>query len=103
MQQSQLSLANVGPPLLTRGHLCNNKRRSGRAGANAKLVARRDMARFLITCWSFPGHVFQPLAVARVLRERGHECAFYSGPRAARVVEGEGFPLFQSGKAEEDA
>ena len=61
------------------------------------------MARFLITCWSFPGHVFQPLAVARVLRERGHECAFYSGPRAARVVEGEGFPLFQSGKAEEDA
>jgi len=61
------------------------------------------MARFLITCWSFPGHVFQPLAIARVLRERGHECAFYSGPRAARVVEGEGFPLFPSGKAEEDA
>src|SRR5579862_9596604 len=61
------------------------------------------MARFLITCWSFPGHVFQPLAVARVLRERGHECAFYSGPRAARVVEGEGFPLFASDKAKEDA
>lgn len=61
------------------------------------------MARFLIACWSFPGHVFQPLAVARVLRERGHECAFYSGPRSARVVEGEGFPLFASGKAEEDA
>jgi MGT family glycosyltransferase len=61
------------------------------------------MARFLFTCWSFPGHVFQPLAVARVLRERGHECAFYSGPRAARVVEGENFPFFASGKAEEDA
>ncbi len=61
------------------------------------------MARFLISCWSFPGHVFQPLAVARVLRERGHECAFYSGPRAARVVEGENFPFFPSGKAEEDA
>jgi len=61
------------------------------------------MARFLITCWSFPGHVFQPLAVARVLRERGHECAFYSGPRAARVVEGENFPLFPSDKAAEDA
>jgi MGT family glycosyltransferase len=60
------------------------------------------MARFLFTCWSFPGHVFQPLAVARVLRERGHECAFYSGPRAARVVEGEHFPLFQSDKAAED-
>jgi MGT family glycosyltransferase len=61
------------------------------------------MARFLITCWSFPGHVFQPLAIARVLRERGHECAFYSGPRAARVVEGEDFPFFPSDKAEEDA
>jgi MGT family glycosyltransferase len=61
------------------------------------------MARFLITCWSFPGHVFQPLAIAQVLRDRGHECAFYSGPRAARVVEGEGFPFYPSGKAEEDA
>jgi MGT family glycosyltransferase len=61
------------------------------------------MARFLITCWSFPGHVFQPLAIARVLRDRGHECVFYSGPRAARVVEGEGFPFFPSDKDEEDA
>lgn len=61
------------------------------------------MARFLFTCWSFPGHVFQPLAIAHVLRERGHECAFYSGPRAARVVEGENFPLFPSDKGEEDA
>jgi len=60
------------------------------------------MARFLITCWSFPGHVFQPLAIARVLRERGHECAFYSGPRAARIVEGQGFPFFPSDKAAED-
>ena len=51
----------------------------------------------------FPGHVFQPLAIAHVLRERGHECAFYSGPRAARVVEGEDFPFFPSDKAEEDA
>jgi|HubBroStandDraft_1064217.scaffolds.fasta_scaffold00451_6 MGT family glycosyltransferase len=61
------------------------------------------MARFLITCWSFPGHVFQPLAIARVLRDRGHECVFYSGPRAARVVEGDGFPFFPSDKDEEDA
>lgn len=61
------------------------------------------MARFLITCWSFPGHVLQPLAIARALRERGHECVFYSGPRAARVVEGEGFPFYASDKAEEDA
>lgn len=61
------------------------------------------MARFLITCWSFPGHVLQPLAIARALRERGHECVFYSGPRAARTVEGEGFPFYPSDKAEEDA
>lgn len=61
------------------------------------------MARFLFTCWSFPGHVFQPMAIAHVLRERGHDCAFYSGPRAARVVEGENFPFFASDKAEEDA
>ncbi len=61
------------------------------------------MARFLFTCWSFPGHVFQPMAIAHVLRQRGHECAFYSGPRAARVVEGENFPFFPSDKAEEDA
>ncbi|HUO29493.1 MAG TPA: nucleotide disphospho-sugar-binding domain-containing protein [Bryobacteraceae bacterium] len=61
------------------------------------------MARFLFTCWSFPGHVFQPLAIAQVLRERGHECAFYSGPRAARTVEGESFPFFPSDKDEEDA
>jgi len=62
----------------------------------------RSLARFLITCWSFPGHVFQPLAVARVLREHGHECAFYSGPRAARTVEGQDFPFFPSDKAAED-
>ncbi|MGC9947908.1 MAG: nucleotide disphospho-sugar-binding domain-containing protein [Bryobacteraceae bacterium] len=61
------------------------------------------MARFLFTCWSFPGHVFQPMAIAHVLRERGHACAFYSGPRAARVVEGENFPFFPSDKQEEDA
>jgi len=61
------------------------------------------MARFLFTCWSFPGHVFQPLAIARVLRERGHACAFYSGPRAARTVEGQDFPFFPSDQAEEDA
>src|SRR5215469_2940274 len=61
------------------------------------------MARFLFTCWSFPGHVFQPMAIAHVLRERGHDCAFYSGPRAARVVEGENFPFFASDKSAEDA
>src|SRR5579863_10467264 len=70
---------------------------------NVTLMCSSSMAKFLITCWSFPGHVFQPLAIARVLRERGHECVFYSGPRAGRVIEGEGFPFVPSDKAEEDA
>jgi len=61
------------------------------------------MARFLITCWSFPGHVFQPLAIAKVLRERGHECAFYSGQRAANVIEGEGFLFFPFRAVDEEA
>jgi MGT family glycosyltransferase len=60
------------------------------------------MARFLISCWPFPGHVFQPLAIARVLRERGHECAFYTGNRAARTVQDQGFPFFPFRKVDED-
>lgn len=43
------------------------------------------------------------MSIAHVLRERGHECAFYSGPHAAPTVEGEGFAFFPSPKADEDA
>jgi MGT family glycosyltransferase len=61
------------------------------------------MARFLIPCWPFLGHVFQPLAIAKVLRERGHECAFYTGPRAAHIVRDQGFRHFPFRKLDEDA
>jgi MGT family glycosyltransferase len=61
------------------------------------------MAKFLIPCWPFLGHVFQPLAIAKVLRERGHECAFYTGPRAAHIVQDQGFRHFPFRKLDEDA
>ncbi len=49
------------------------------------------MARFLFTVWPFAGHFFPQIAVAHALRERGHECAFYTGTRACKVIEDEGF------------
>ena len=52
------------------------------------------MARFLIAVWPFPGHYFPLVAIARSLRERGHEVAFYTGAAARGAVEGEGFPCF---------
>ena len=61
------------------------------------------MARFLLTCWSFTGHVFHGINVGRALRELGHEVAYYSGPRAARVFADEGFTLFPFKKLDEEA
>src|SRR5579871_2131732 len=61
------------------------------------------MARFLIPCWPFLGHVFQPLSIAKVLRDRGHECAFYTGPRSAHIVRDQGFRHFPFRKLDEDA
>jgi MGT family glycosyltransferase len=52
------------------------------------------MARFLITVWPFPSHYFPLIAIARALRERGHEVAFYSGQRARATVEREGHTWF---------
>ncbi len=61
------------------------------------------MARFLITSWPFPGHLYPQIAIAIALRARGHECAFYTGKRAAPVVEGEGFPYYPFHRVDEDA
>jgi len=61
------------------------------------------MARFLLTNWSFAGHVFHGINIGRALRERGHQCAYYSGPRAARVYADEGFTLFPFTKLDEEA
>jgi MGT family glycosyltransferase len=52
------------------------------------------MARFLITCWPFVGHLYPQISVAHALRERGHEVAIYSHESARPVVEGEGFTIF---------
>ncbi len=51
-------------------------------------------ARFLLCCWPFPGHVNPNVAVARALRQRGHEVAFYTGEDARERIEGEGFTVF---------
>lgn len=52
------------------------------------------MARFLITCWPFVGHLYPQMSVAHALRERGHDVAFYSHRSTRAVVEGERFTLF---------
>jgi MGT family glycosyltransferase len=52
------------------------------------------VARFLLAVWPFPGHYFPMIAIARSLRERGHDVAFYTGARARSTVEEEGFTCF---------
>jgi MGT family glycosyltransferase len=59
------------------------------------------MARFLITTWHLPGHIYPQIAIAHALRARGHEVAIYTGPQAAKVVEGEGFKFFPFVKVDE--
>lgn len=52
------------------------------------------MARFLITCWPFVGHLYPQISVAHALRARGHRVAIYTHASARNVVESEGFTLF---------
>ena len=52
------------------------------------------MARFLVTCWPFVGHLYPQISVANALRDRGHEVAFYTHESARNVVEGVGYQLF---------
>ena len=52
------------------------------------------MARFLVTCWPFVGHLYPQISVAHALRDRGHEVAVYSHESARATVEGQGFTLF---------
>src|SRR5215211_2387074 len=60
------------------------------------------MAKFLLTVWSFPGHINPTMAIAQALRARGHEVAFYTGARVRAVVEGEGFRYFPFTKVDEE-
>lgn len=52
------------------------------------------MARFLVTCWPFVGHLYPQISVAQALRDLGHDVAFYSHESSRLVVQGEGFRLF---------
>lgn len=52
------------------------------------------MARFLITSWHIPGHLYPLIAIANALRDRGHECAVYTGKRQGPAVTGEGLTHF---------
>jgi MGT family glycosyltransferase len=52
------------------------------------------VARILITVWPFPSHYFPLVAIARAVRERGHEVAFYTGKRARATMEAEGHTWF---------
>lgn len=52
------------------------------------------MAKFLFTVWPFTGHILPCVAIAHALRERGHQTAFYTGARASKFVEDEGFQRF---------
>jgi MGT family glycosyltransferase len=51
------------------------------------------VSRFLVTLWPFTGHLLPQMAIARALREHGHEVAFFSGEAVRETLESEGFEL----------
>ena len=59
------------------------------------------MARFLVTSWQPPGHLYPQIAVANALRARGHDVAFYCAPQNRGVLESEGYRLFPFTKLDE--
>jgi len=52
------------------------------------------MARLLFTLWPFPTHLHPFIALAREVRARGHEVAFYTGGRGPELLEREQFRCF---------
>ena len=61
------------------------------------------MARILVACWPFHGHLYPLMAIAQALRIQGHECAFFTGPRALATVREQGFPAYSFKKLQLDA
>jgi UDP:flavonoid glycosyltransferase YjiC (YdhE family) len=59
------------------------------------------MSRVLFASWPFDGHLLPQLSIARALRERGHEVAFYSGEAARASIEQAGFELFAFERVDE--
>jgi len=47
-------------------------------------------SRFLFASWPFEGHVFPQMSIARALRERGDEVAFYTAEAMRPPIEREG-------------
>jgi UDP:flavonoid glycosyltransferase YjiC (YdhE family) len=58
-------------------------------------------SRFLFAAWPFEGHLYPQMSVARVLRERGHDVAFYSGEAMRPATEREGFRLYPFQRVDE--
>jgi MGT family glycosyltransferase len=52
------------------------------------------MARYLFTVWPFVGHVNPFMSVARALKVRGHDVAFYSSESTRATIEPHGVTLF---------
>ncbi|WP_165071118.1 glycosyltransferase [Paludisphaera rhizosphaerae] len=52
------------------------------------------MARYLFTVWPFVGHINPFMSVAKALKARGHEVAFYTSESTRSVVEPQGVILF---------
>ena len=61
------------------------------------------MAKFLITCWPFTGHVFPQVSIAKALQARGHRVAFYTGSNMVSLLEEEGFEVFPFQRVDEAA
>jgi MGT family glycosyltransferase len=52
------------------------------------------MSRILITTWPLANHLNLNIALAKALRDRGHDVAFYTGPSASPILAREGFRNF---------
>jgi MGT family glycosyltransferase len=65
-------------------------------------IESRVMSRFLFTTWPFPGHVIPHVTIAQALIGHGHECAFYTGSRAGKVLNTEGIRHFPFRRLNED-
>lgn len=57
-------------------------------------IANRNVSRFLVTVWPLTTHLHPFIAVARELRERGHEVAFYTGAVGLEMLRNQGFSCF---------
>ncbi len=55
------------------------------------------MPKFLFTAWPYPGSLLPQISVAHALVARGHKVGFYTGTRAAGLIQGEGFHFFPLG------